>query len=714
MFRKYLAVSIASVFVSYSSVSVADVLLPSIKTYAFTVQSSKVAPGTSTQIASDEASGDSCDGNIDDVDTLGSLNVYAAFYQNGCYSGGGYANSNYPIEMGKLTSGTSSYTAYRVAPAKVKASEFLASHHRLRMKFDAQTDYDIYSYVNNVFAKTCHIASNEITVGKFTESSCLADLDALTKPTIYFAIKSTDPKPSTLKTLSPGVAGAKLKVLTGFADMNYYTIQQPDSRTPNDLLDSAEAPGEFHFAGMLHYNLMVLPQDKLGMVWQDRNAYKVYLTTLTADRMTTTITLPRPTLATSSGKNYVLGSAAADELGNLYYVLIQAGNLDPNYNEDSNPTKTLSVVAMKVGAAGNILVQRELNGSGNPLQVTSYGDILSVTNTFNMCSVQVTGSEVGVMLSRQYPRGSDGLNHQGAHAYVLNRDTLAMKKSWGQTAGHSMGHILAKSVDGLKFTALELGDNFDRGVLLHRFTSARKDSRVVYTFKTAHEQEPKELSDGSETPFYQYDDEDNATYEWSNDNRVYTELAGLVEDGAGYSVLFTSEHDSNGRVLNNASAIKGLNDPRNIGFIKVRPDFQSSTNSGTVVPDNLVKTSNSTMPETGEYYAYNGSLRAQRVAGVKWLTNYTDKAINASRAKGLALPNGNTLVLWEEWSESEYLNTKMMVINPQGGIVTSTKVLGSQLRLHRIDKLLVKGNAVWAVSGNKTTHQLELIEFKLY
>ena len=127
-----------------------------------------------------------------------------------------------------------------------------------------------------------------------------------------------------------------------------------------------------------------------------------------------------------------------------------------------------------------------------------------------------------------------------------------------------------------------------------------------------------------------------------------------------------------------------------------------------------MKTSNSTMPETGEYYAYNGSLRAQRVAGVKWLTNYTDKAINASRAKGLALPNGNTLVLWEEWSESEYLNTKMMVINPQGGIVTSTKVLGSQLRLHRIDKLLVKGNAVWAVSGNKTTHQLELIEFKLY
>ncbi len=709
MLRKILSFSVIAALASYASVGFAADL-PKIGTYVFTAQTAKTAVGTSTQIAAD-ASGAKCKGNADAVDTLGSLNVYAAFYQNGCYTGGGYGNSNYPIEMGALARGTKTYTAYRVSPATTKATSFLASHHRVRMKFDAQVDYDLYTYDNNTFAKTCHIPGSAITLGQYVESSCLPDLDAITKPTVYFALKSSDPKPTTLKTLSTGVAGANLAVLTGFADLNYYTIQQPDTRTPNDLRDSASAPGGFTLAGMQYYNLMAFPANKLGVVWQDRSLYTVYLTTLTTDRKSTTTVLPKPTLTTSAGKNYVLGSAATDELGNLYYVLVEAGNPDPNYNGSSDPTKALSVVAMKLDAAGAVLVQKELNGTGNPLQVTSYGDLAGGNN---MTSLQVSATEVGIMLSRQYPRSSDGLNHQGSHAYVLDRDTLALKKDMGQTASHSMSHMLTESADGLKFNAIEIGDNYPRGINLHRFTSAKKDTRVVYTFKTAHGQTAKTLSNGTKTPPYQIDAAGKQTYKWSNDNRIYTELAGVAEDTTGYSVIFAGEHDAAGKVLDNRRAISGLNDAHNIGFVKIRPDFEKSTSSGTVIPDNLVTTLNGSTAETGEYYDYGGGLNAQRVTGIKWLTNYTAKTKNASRVKTMSLPNGNLLVLWEEWSDTAYLATKMMVVNAQGDIVTPAKTLSSKLRFHKVDKLFMVGNAVWAAYGNKTTHQLELIEFKLY
>lgn len=62
-------------------------------------------------------------------------------------------------------------------------------------------------------------------------------------------------------------------------------------------------------------------------------------------------------------------------------------------------------------------------------------------------------------------------------------------------AGHSFANSLVLSPSG-GFLAMDLGDNYPRGVHLHRFPFAPGDDdesrqgRVVYEFKTAHGKSP--------------------------------------------------------------------------------------------------------------------------------------------------------------------------------------------------------------------------------
>ena len=60
----------------------------------------------------------------------------------------------------------------------------------------------------------------------------------------------------------------------------------------------------------------------------------------------------------------------------------------------------------------------------------------------------------------------------------------------GQTSGHSFENQLTTSSEG-EFIGLDLGDNFPRGIHLHKFNKSCIESRVVYTFKTEHGKEPQ-------------------------------------------------------------------------------------------------------------------------------------------------------------------------------------------------------------------------------
>jgi hypothetical protein len=64
-------------------------------------------------------------------------------------------------------------------------------------------------------------------------------------------------------------------------------------------------------------------------------------------------------------------------------------------------------------------------------------------------------------------------------------------------------------------------------------------------------------------------------------NETFTELGALLEVNDGFLCIFAGEPDANGRALNSSRVGKGNTDPRNIGFIKFRKDFDKLVTSNT-------------------------------------------------------------------------------------------------------------------------------------
>ena len=81
---------------------------------------------------------------------------------------------------------------------------------------------------------------------------------------------------------------------------------------------------------------------------------------------------------------------------------------------------------------------------------------------------------------------------------MIDSDTLEVKRNHGQTSGHSFANFVTvaktKSLattaggggDGAEFIAVDLGDNYPRGINVHRMTATKKTSKNVYAFKTKH------------------------------------------------------------------------------------------------------------------------------------------------------------------------------------------------------------------------------------
>jgi hypothetical protein len=92
---------------------------------------------------------------------------------------------------------------------------------------------------------------------------------------------------------------------------------------------------------------------------------------------------------------------------------------------------------------------------------------------FDTCNLVLNGNEIGMILSRKMTKGGDGLNHQGAIAVVLSADKLQIVKNLGQTSGHSFANSLIKRSDN-KFSGIDLGDNYPRGINYWNFTSKVK------------------------------------------------------------------------------------------------------------------------------------------------------------------------------------------------------------------------------------------------
>jgi len=685
-----------------STGSITESTLPTVTQFSFNETENKIIPG-SDGVSSTGNFG--CNGLTSDDNKVGNVALLAIVEQGGCWTDGRYNHNDFTAAAGTLedASGTS-YEAYQLSAPTSLATEFLTGYHMMHINPSTAGTYDIYEFDGN-FTKV-----DSVTANGSDWAQTNVNASTLTGQHTYVVVP-TGTTPTSLHSISGDLLGAQVADLPG-ATVYQYELSIDGNRTPKDLSDFTLGPNsaDNRYGQNRYFFVAELSGGNLGIIWQDRDNYKSYLTKFDRRGTSTTIDLP-----VGSGKNYMLAAATSDKSGSIFYVLIEAGNLDPNYIASSDPNKPLSVVAFKVDEQGAQLATNELNGSSNPLNISSFGDIAGVPEKLdgdygNTCSLSVNGSELALVFARQQARASDGFNHQGGDAIVLDSGTLALKKNWGQITGHSFTNFIDSTTAG-DFIAVDLGDNYPRGIHLHQFDSTSKTSRVVYTVKTAHGYTPTHHNRG---PYGTYiiDASGKQTYKWSNDNSTYTEVGAVAEASDGWLVAFSSEHDSNGKVLNNAQTGDGilLADARNLGIVKVAKNFGSSSGSGTEVTDDLVITQGGSAPETGEYYSFDGNLTPQRVTGIKWLTQYTDKDNdNASRVRFSDRADGNFTVIWEKWKATSYVSTHMIIVDSNAGVVHTEETVNG-FRLHRRDDLIRIGNRTYSVLGNKTSQVFKITE----
>ena len=632
--------------------------LPDLMNLDFTSSESKVLPGKSTERDPD--------GKILDEDQIGNLGIVSLFYQNACYTDGRYNHNNFKVEKGtvKDKAGKLAFDAYKCYAPTSKATQFLASQHCVALQFPTKEDYSLYQLNGSKIDKIAQIKASQIKTGKFTKIPEFT-LSNLADPVVVFMVPDKQ-KITAYTTLSPTSEGARVS----------------QSSLGNVLKYRYDVKGlpEDNIFGIRRQYYPVKEGNKAAIVWQDSKDKQVYLTRLSEDFKTQQTV----TLLTNENKA-VLAAATLGRDGNYYYVMIEESESGDQ------------VILYKNDNTGKVLLKKQQYASKSSMDFYDYSNYMG--------ALEYNDGKLLLMIARRLYKSSDGLNHQSGSAFLFDANNLNLLKTFGQTSGHSFDNFLTKNEKG-EFVGIDLGDNYPRGVHLHKFSGDKRTSRIVYSFKTQHGESPKNMAGKAFPAYPEISSGGKQFYKWSNDNATYTELGGLVKVKDGYMVIFAGEPDSQGKAINNARA--NSDDPKNIGFVKVREDFENSSYMGNGVKDDLVLSKGIT--ESGGFFTFGGSWSEQRNAGLVWLTKYRDKNVEtAEHVKTALLSDGNILIIWQTKADREYQNTYAMKIDANGKILTNPVALGAHVRLYRRDDVLALGNKVLVVNGNPAEQKLEVL-----
>lgn len=638
--------------------------------FRFEATETKTLPGNSAE----KTKGHGCSGEVKAEDQIGDFAVVSHFYQNACYTDAGYSHKNYRVEYGAAVSsdGSQRFPAVRIYPPASRASKFLASNHFGYYRTSEETG--IYQLDAGMLAKAYKTSSAGQLAGGYQKAEGF-NLSRLDQPRIYVFIPASQ-NYSAYQKIGGDTEAARI-----FADTTF-TVDKYRLSVKGKVFDSARgftAGPESHGAIYGHSRSFFTTSTAGGVtvVWQDEQTGDVY-----ASRVTDGYALHRQQkLQTVAG--HQLAAATADDAGNLYYILIEK-------SQGSGMPSTRRVTAFKTDANGKNLKRATLDASAKGLNITGFGDSY-------LCSLAYGNGRLGMILSRTMHRSGDGLNHQGAIALILDATSLALVRNLGQTSGHSFGNFLTTDSAG-KFLAIDLGDNYPRGVHLHRFDETGREGKIVYTFKTEHGQSARSPAGRSYPVYSEISGGGKTFYQWSNDNRTYSEIGGVHEMQDGIAVFFAGEPDASGKALNNARAGGNHNDARNLGMVFVKKDFSS----GDPVLSKGIH-------ETGGFYSFGGTFSQQENKGIIWLTRYTDKNNhNVSRVKTAALDGNRVLVIHEVWTSGGYSSTQLTVLQAATGAVYKSVNIGPILQLGWHDDLLIKDGQVLAVSGNGVDGKLEI------
>ena len=629
--------------------------IPKPASFQFSVTQTKILPGKATE--------KTVSTSIPDTDKIGNLGLVALYYQNGYYTDGRYNHNNYKVEQGLVKNGSTGkkYPAYRVFEPANKSENFVASQHIVCYKFTTKQDYTIYELIGKTIKVAAQVEQQQITTGKFTKIEELSASTIVGNRTWIFV--PTNEHFGTFSKLNATTEAAEI-TKTDFLRVNQYRYQT----------NFSAAIGTNQYAEGYNRNLHAFNlYGKPTLLWQDSKTRKILLSSVSADYKTIT----HKEIAI---KDDLLLVAASDDLGNFYLATTQANQ------------KNLTLY--KLNKSGKVITSVKQNCERSALNVYDIGYFIQ--------GMAWNNGTLAMILARQMHKYTDGLNHQGAIAVLFNDKTLELKQNFGQTSGHSFDNIIYKASDA-GFMAIDLGDNYPRGINLHRITENNIRSRVVYTFKTLHGNSTKSPA-GKTYERYNEISQNSSFYKWSNDNGTYTELGGLIETADGYMVIFRGEPNRQGKAIDN-SRIGKNSDPGQVGFVKIRKNFTEKR--GNVVTNDIMLSRGIT--EQSGFYTFGGKWAEQQNTGLVWLTNYKKPDHNdIVNVKAGKISEGKILVLWEELHTSNKSGTYAMCINENGQIISGRQFLGNAISLTRRNDILVIDSKAYIFYSNSKDKKLEM------
>ncbi len=645
-----------------SATKLADLL-----NYSFTPIKSKSLPGLTKETTKG--------GDLLEVDRIGRFGLKALWYQNGCYTDGKYNHNDFLVENGVVAAGSDgeSFDAYRIHEPTHKASKFLGSQHGLYYSFPSREPWNVYQLQGGVITKAAEIAADKIESERYTRIDGLSVSKIKGDITYFFAPART--RVNLFSLLADGVEAARLRQ-TPIGNISKYRYSM--TGTPADhLKQRAVSTRQFFLTNGAYKGI--------GIIWQDKQNKQIHLTRFSPNLMAT------DTFDLHTDGAELLIAACTTPDGNIFYATI--------IGEKGSTVLTL----YRSDSSGKLLSKSMPDTSVNKLNIFNFGN--------DMADLAWSNGRLALLVSRTMHKSPDGLNHQGAIAVIIDPETMQVLKNLGQTSGHSFDNLLTVNRTG-EFIGVDLGDNYPRGVNLHRISENGKSSRVVYTFKTVHGTKPANPAGTVYPPYPEISGEGQNFYKWSNDNQTYSQLGGVIQAADGYAVIFSGEPGPDGKALDNSRTGKSNKDARNIGLIRVIERFEKSKGRGNIVTDDLVLTKG--VIESGGFYSFGGGWSEQRNSGLVWLTNYRDVAAeSAMHIKALGLGDGSILIMWEKMAGANYIATYAARADANGNILTPPFELGSHVRLHRRDNPLVIENRVYIASGDATEKMLELVVLDL-
>lgn len=639
---------------------------PELQRYTFSASESKILPGKTQEIK--------LDAPASQLDRIGRLALISLKYHNSYWIDGRYNHNEFPVEWGMVTPlGQELHLdAFRIAEPLHKASQFLGSQHGIYYRFPTKADWSLYQLDENGVKRITTIPEQQITQEQYTKIEGLTVSKISGNATFFWAPATV--LISNYPQLNAAVEAAKLAD-TPLGPLLVYR-HRVDGLPPDPHRDKPVLTRQF-----FPLKLAEGP----GLIWQDTRSKAIILTRFKNDmRASSSITLAmeRP------GR---LLAACADPAGNLYCLLAREKD-DPEILE-----------LVKTDPFGKLLARQVPDSSKAGLNIFSMRS--------EAAELAWSNGQLAMMLMRTMHKSPDGLNHQGGIAAIFDANDLKLLKNLGQTSGHSFDNVLTVNNTG-EFIGIDLGDNYPRGIHLHKLADKSRISRVVYTFKTHHGMTEKSPAGRVYPPYPEISTPDRSYYKWSNDNGTYTELGGIVETPRGYLIVFAGEPSPEGKVLDNSRIGANNPDMRNIGLVVAVKTFSKVPARGSVVPDELLLTKGLT--ETGGFYSFGGAWSEQRTTGVVWLTHYTaETGISARHIKTARLPDGATLILWETAHKGKHHANWAMTVTAEGQPLLAPFRLPDQLALNRRDAVMVDGSRLYIASGDTTDKRLELFVLQL-